>query len=304
MAEQYPFLSTDWMDAAKRIRDEMPHPEVPSVGLMKMNLVVTASPVRRRRHQGPRRHLRRRDHRRARPPRRPRPHRHRRVRHGQGALRRPRRHRRHAGVHGRQGQGAGRHHQAHGPQRRPGAGRAEPPDEQGRAAIAKAIRDITESLRPVAALRRGAPLRRVGRAAVSARGGACGATKPAATAAARATPQPTSRRWRSERAPWPASAAACTVSRICMPATTPTWLIVCEAAPATPRSLLVDRRWRRWRSSPGRTRPCRCPTGRGRPRSTTARLPAVTMARPDHRQRPAPASRTRRSARSPTGSPR
>ena len=44
MAEQYPFLSNDWMDAAKRIRDEMPHPEVPSVGLMKMNLVVTASP--------------------------------------------------------------------------------------------------------------------------------------------------------------------------------------------------------------------------------------------------------------------
>jgi putative sterol carrier protein len=44
VAEQYPFLSTEWMDAAKRIRDEMPHPEVPSVGLMKMNLVVTGSP--------------------------------------------------------------------------------------------------------------------------------------------------------------------------------------------------------------------------------------------------------------------
>jgi hypothetical protein len=44
VAEQYPFLSTEWMDAAKRIRDEMPHPEVPSVAVMKMNLVVTASP--------------------------------------------------------------------------------------------------------------------------------------------------------------------------------------------------------------------------------------------------------------------
>ncbi len=44
MAEQHQFLSPEWMDAAKRIRDEMPHPEVPSVGLMKMNLVVTESP--------------------------------------------------------------------------------------------------------------------------------------------------------------------------------------------------------------------------------------------------------------------
>ena len=44
MAEQHPFLSPEWMDAAKRIRDEMPHPDVPPVGLMKMNLVVTQSP--------------------------------------------------------------------------------------------------------------------------------------------------------------------------------------------------------------------------------------------------------------------
>lgn len=44
MAEQHPFLSPEWMDAATRIRDEMPHPEVPAVGLMKMNLVVTSTP--------------------------------------------------------------------------------------------------------------------------------------------------------------------------------------------------------------------------------------------------------------------
>jgi putative sterol carrier protein len=44
VAEQHPFLSPEWMDAAKRIRDELPHPDVPAVGLMKMNLVVTQSP--------------------------------------------------------------------------------------------------------------------------------------------------------------------------------------------------------------------------------------------------------------------
>jgi putative sterol carrier protein len=44
VAEQYPFLSTEWMDAAKRIRDEMPAPETPAVGAMKANLVVTSSP--------------------------------------------------------------------------------------------------------------------------------------------------------------------------------------------------------------------------------------------------------------------
>ena len=44
MAEQYPFLSPEWMDAAQRVRDEMPHPEVPSVGAMKMNLVVNETP--------------------------------------------------------------------------------------------------------------------------------------------------------------------------------------------------------------------------------------------------------------------
>jgi hypothetical protein len=44
VAETYQFLSQAWMDAAKVIRDTMPHPEVPSVGLMKMNLNVTETP--------------------------------------------------------------------------------------------------------------------------------------------------------------------------------------------------------------------------------------------------------------------
>jgi len=44
VAETYQFLSKAWMDAAKEIRDTMPHPDVPSVGLMKMNLNVTETP--------------------------------------------------------------------------------------------------------------------------------------------------------------------------------------------------------------------------------------------------------------------
>ena len=44
MAEQYPFLSPDWMGAVARIRDEMPAPDVPALALMKMNLVVTGTP--------------------------------------------------------------------------------------------------------------------------------------------------------------------------------------------------------------------------------------------------------------------
>ena len=44
MAEQHPFLSPEWMDAVRRIREEMPAPDVPSVGLMKMNLHVSATP--------------------------------------------------------------------------------------------------------------------------------------------------------------------------------------------------------------------------------------------------------------------
>jgi putative sterol carrier protein len=44
VAEQHPFLSPEWMEAVRRIRDEMPAPDVPAVGLMKMNLLVSATP--------------------------------------------------------------------------------------------------------------------------------------------------------------------------------------------------------------------------------------------------------------------
>ena len=44
MAEQHPFLSPEWMDAVRGIREEMPAPDVPAVGLMKMNLLVSATP--------------------------------------------------------------------------------------------------------------------------------------------------------------------------------------------------------------------------------------------------------------------
>lgn len=44
MSEKYEFLSPEWMTAAKRIRDEMPHPDVPAAGMMRMNLIVTESP--------------------------------------------------------------------------------------------------------------------------------------------------------------------------------------------------------------------------------------------------------------------
>ena len=44
MAEKFEFLSPEWMVAAKAIRDEMPHPDVPAAGLMKMNLIVTDTP--------------------------------------------------------------------------------------------------------------------------------------------------------------------------------------------------------------------------------------------------------------------
>jgi putative sterol carrier protein len=44
VAEQHPFLSPEWMDAVRRIREEMPAPDVPAVGLMKMNLLVSATP--------------------------------------------------------------------------------------------------------------------------------------------------------------------------------------------------------------------------------------------------------------------
>ena len=44
MSEKFEFLSPEWMTAAKRIRDEYPHPEVPAAGMMRMNLVVTDTP--------------------------------------------------------------------------------------------------------------------------------------------------------------------------------------------------------------------------------------------------------------------
>lgn len=44
MAEQFPFLSPEWMDAVRRIREEMPAPDVPAVGVMRMNLLVSATP--------------------------------------------------------------------------------------------------------------------------------------------------------------------------------------------------------------------------------------------------------------------
>ena len=44
MSEKFEFLSPEWMDAAKAIRDTMAHPDVPAAGLMKMNLIVTETP--------------------------------------------------------------------------------------------------------------------------------------------------------------------------------------------------------------------------------------------------------------------
>ena len=44
MAEQYEFLSPEWIDAAKRIRDDLPEPEVAPPAAMKMNVVVTETP--------------------------------------------------------------------------------------------------------------------------------------------------------------------------------------------------------------------------------------------------------------------
>ena len=44
MAEKFEFLSPEGLVAAKAIRDEMPHPDVPAAGLMKMNLIVTETP--------------------------------------------------------------------------------------------------------------------------------------------------------------------------------------------------------------------------------------------------------------------
>jgi len=40
----YPFLSPEWMDAARKIRDTMPRPDVVAAIEMKMNLIVTDTP--------------------------------------------------------------------------------------------------------------------------------------------------------------------------------------------------------------------------------------------------------------------
>lgn len=44
MAEQYEFLSPEWLDAVRRIRDGMPPPEGEPPVTMKMNVVVIATP--------------------------------------------------------------------------------------------------------------------------------------------------------------------------------------------------------------------------------------------------------------------
>ena len=44
MPATYPFLSPEWLDAAREIRDTLPHPEVPPTATMRMNLVVTDTP--------------------------------------------------------------------------------------------------------------------------------------------------------------------------------------------------------------------------------------------------------------------
>lgn len=44
MAEKHPFLSPEWLAAAREIRDTMARPEIPTTVAMKMNLVVTDTP--------------------------------------------------------------------------------------------------------------------------------------------------------------------------------------------------------------------------------------------------------------------
>lgn len=44
MAEKHPFLSPEWLAAARGIRDTMARPEIPTTVTMKMNLVVTDTP--------------------------------------------------------------------------------------------------------------------------------------------------------------------------------------------------------------------------------------------------------------------
>jgi putative sterol carrier protein len=44
VAEKYEFLTPEWIDAAKKIRDEMPDPESPPAHVIKMNQVITDAP--------------------------------------------------------------------------------------------------------------------------------------------------------------------------------------------------------------------------------------------------------------------
>jgi putative sterol carrier protein len=44
VAEQYEFLSPQWLEAVRRIRDEMPEPDGEPPVTMKMNVVVIATP--------------------------------------------------------------------------------------------------------------------------------------------------------------------------------------------------------------------------------------------------------------------
>jgi putative sterol carrier protein len=44
VAEQYEFLSPEWMDAVRRLREEMPPPDSPPPVTMKMNVVVIDTP--------------------------------------------------------------------------------------------------------------------------------------------------------------------------------------------------------------------------------------------------------------------
>ncbi len=44
MADKYEFLSTEWMDAARAIRDEAGAPSTPPAHIVKMNLIITDAP--------------------------------------------------------------------------------------------------------------------------------------------------------------------------------------------------------------------------------------------------------------------
>ena len=44
MADKYEFLTPEWMEAAKRVRDESPTPETAPAHMIRMNQVVTDAP--------------------------------------------------------------------------------------------------------------------------------------------------------------------------------------------------------------------------------------------------------------------